>query len=198
MFGEVVVDPFFTDNGIEFEVVITNPTGVGNLTLLASSLDSALGDFDSDGVVGLSDIETLANALQANDNDLQLDLDDSGTVTFQDMRTLVESIKNTWFGDSNLDGEFNTTDLITVFQAAEYEDGILSNSTWSEGDWNADGDFDTGDLVLAFQSSGFEAGPRFAVRSVPEPNRLGLMLSSLLIVGLRRRLSKSPFPKFRK
>ena len=55
-------------------------------------------------------------------------------------------------GDANGDGRFNSTDLVLVFQAGEYEDGIAQNSTYAEGDWNGDGDFDTSDLILAFQA----------------------------------------------
>ena len=55
-------------------------------------------------------------------------------------------------GDSNNDGLFDSSDLVAVFIAAEYEDGIPNNSTFAEGDWNLDGDFDTTDLVLAFRS----------------------------------------------
>ena len=62
-------------------------------------------------------------------------------------------------GDANLDGEFNSTDLVRVFQAGEYEDAIESNSAWSDGDWNGDGEFDTSDLVVAFQAGYFEQGP---------------------------------------
>lgn len=54
-------------------------------------------------------------------------------------------------GDSNGDGVFNSSDLIIVFQAAEYEDDIPGNSTFEEGDWNGDGDFNTSDLVFVFQ-----------------------------------------------
>jgi hypothetical protein len=54
-------------------------------------------------------------------------------------------------GDANGDGVFNSRDLVTIFQSAEYEDAVAGNSTWSEGDWNGDGDFTTTDLVLAFQ-----------------------------------------------
>jgi hypothetical protein len=55
-------------------------------------------------------------------------------------------------GDSNRDGRFDSSDLVTVFQAGEYEDGIAANSTFEEGDWNGDGDFDTKDIVFAFQA----------------------------------------------
>ena len=55
-------------------------------------------------------------------------------------------------GDANRDGVFNSADLVGIFQAGEYEDGVPKNSTWEEGDWDGDGDFTSGDLVLAFQA----------------------------------------------
>ena len=61
-------------------------------------------------------------------------------------------------GDANRDGAFDSTDLVQVFQAGEYEDSLANNSTWEEGDWNGDGDFTSSDLVLAFQSGSYRLG----------------------------------------
>ncbi len=55
-------------------------------------------------------------------------------------------------GDANLDGVFDSADLVDIFRAAEFEDDQKGNSTWSGGDWNGDGDFTTADIILAFQS----------------------------------------------
>ncbi len=55
-------------------------------------------------------------------------------------------------GDVNHDGGFDSTDLVAVFQRAEYEDGIANNSDWEDGDWNGDGEFDSSDFVVAFQT----------------------------------------------
>jgi hypothetical protein len=60
-------------------------------------------------------------------------------------------------GDSNGDGRFDSSDLILAFQAGEYEDGIVGNSTYAEGDWDGDGEFGTADLVLAFQTGGYSS-----------------------------------------
>ena len=60
-------------------------------------------------------------------------------------------------GDSNLDGRFNSSDLVYVFRAGKYEDGIPNNATFQEGDWNLDGDFSSADLVLAFSAGTYEA-----------------------------------------
>ena len=58
-------------------------------------------------------------------------------------------------GDSNLDGRFDSSDLIALFQAGEFEDDISNNSVWEDGDWNGDGEFDSSDLVLAFQTGNY-------------------------------------------
>ena len=59
-------------------------------------------------------------------------------------------------GDANGDGLFDSTDLVIVLQAGEYEDSFQHNSTFAEGDWNGDGDFDSSDMVLAFQAGHYE------------------------------------------
>jgi hypothetical protein len=51
-------------------------------------------------------------------------------------------------GDANGDGQFDSSDLVQVFQAAAYESD--RSALWGEGDWNGDGRFDSSDLVLAF------------------------------------------------
>ena len=74
----------------------------------------------------------------------------------------IDDHNQVWFnvplasGDANRDGQFDSTDLIQVFAAGEYEDDLDDNSMWEEGDWNGDGDFDSGDLVAAFQEGRYE------------------------------------------
>jgi len=63
-------------------------------------------------------------------------------------------------GDSNFDGRFDSADLVTVFQAGEYEDVQNGNSTFEEGDWNGDGDFNSSDLVYVFQLANYVAASR--------------------------------------
>ena len=64
--------------------------------------------------------------------------------------------ENRLVGDANDDGVFNSSDLVQIFQAGEYEDRGRYNSTYEEGDWNGDGDFDSSDIVLAFQTGLYE------------------------------------------
>lgn len=109
---------------------------------------------------------------------------DNGTLTGPAERAnYVHDVLNTWVGDANLDGEFNSSDFVEVFQAGQYEDGTPGNSSWRTGDWNGDGDFGSGDFVVAFQDGGFEVGPRQAV-AVPEPS--SAILLALGIIAFSR------------
>ena len=92
----------------------------------------------------------------------------------------IEVINKDWIGDANLDGEFNSADLVKVFQAAKYETGEVA--AWSQGDWNADRIFDSSDLIAAFQDGGYEMGPKAAVAAVPEPSTVAMVMP--LLVGL--------------
>ena len=79
-------------------------------------------------------------------------------------------------GDVNGDGVFDSSDLVIVSQAGEFEDDIDGNSTFLEGDWNGDGDFTTRDLVEAFRIGGYQndapLGVRAARRTTPLPSQL--------------------------
>jgi hypothetical protein len=154
--------------------------GLDNVSVsLFEDLASVLGDFNADGILGIDDINMLANAIQSGSSDSQFDLNQNGQVEAEDYGHWVTDIKQTWLGDATLDGQFDSGDLVEVFTAGQYEDGIAGNSTWATGDWNGDGEFDTGDLVAAFQDGGFEAGQRTAVAAVPEPSALILFTWSL-------------------
>ena len=101
------------------------------------------------------------------------------------------SFRASLIADVNLDNEFNSTDLILIFQAGEYEDGIEGNSTWFEGDWTGDGDFGTADLIAAFQTGVFETGPVDIANQAPEPNGVLLLILLPLSCWMRRRLPAS-------
>ncbi|MCA9214903.1 MAG: lamin tail domain-containing protein [Planctomycetales bacterium] len=113
------------------------------------------GDFDGNGIVDANDIDLLSAQVRVGGGDLAFDLNGDGAVNNADRVVLVKNVLNTFFGDSNLDGIFNSSDLVFIFVAGEYEDGVPNNSTWAEGDWNGDGDFTTLDLVTAFQDGGY-------------------------------------------
>ena len=115
-------------------------------------------------------------------------LDDGSLTNAAERADYVHDVLGTWIGDSNLDGEFNSTDFVVVFSAGEYEDDVDGNSTWADGDWNGDGDFNSSDFVAAFSDGGYEKGPR-AVAAVPEPLCGVMLLTAMVCLSpLRRRI----------
>ena len=134
-----------------------------------------------------TDINLLTDAVRGNDQNPIYDVNGDGNVDQEDRSTWVIDLKNTWFGDADLNGEFNTTDLVALFQKGEFEDDLELNSTWDSGDFNGDGEFNTTDFVTAFQGGGFEKGPRNAVQEVPEPRGLLLAALACLAMAVARR-----------
>ena len=106
------------------------------------------------------------------------DIDRSGNVDGEDLEDLVVKVIGTWFGDANLDGEFNSGDLITVLAAGTYETNIVAG--WASGDFDGSGRFDSADLIVALADGGYEAGPRAAVIAVPEPSTLTSVLVGVI------------------
>ncbi len=96
-----------------------------------------------------------------------------GSLTGDARVAYVHDELGTWMGDSNVDGEFNSGDLVVVFGAGKYETGEAA--TWETGDWDGDMLFDSGDLVAAFADGGYEAGIRPAPAAVPEPTGILLL-----------------------
>ena len=79
-----------------------------------------------------------------------LDENGDGAVNLADRVIWVETHANTWVGDANLDGEFNSSDFVAAFTAGKYETGEMA--TWGEGDWDGNQVFDSSDFVAAFTS----------------------------------------------
>ena len=111
------------------------------------------GDLNSDLVTDVEDISLLCKSI--NENTRAGDLNGDGATDRGDLDYLTHNVLGTFYGDANLDRRFNSGDLILMFQAGEYEDGIPNNSTWSDGDSNCDGEFTTADLIRQFQDGGY-------------------------------------------
>lgn len=147
-------------------------------------------DVTTDRTCGGPLIDTLGDAIRTGIAHPRLDANQDGSVNTTDVDHLVEVQMGTYFGDANLDGRFDSTDFLRVFQAGQYDDAIAGNSTWATGDWNGSRDFDAADLILALQRGGYLQAPRSSVMAVPEPRVWGAaFLGCLSIVSLRRRYS---------
>lgn len=111
------------------------------------------GDFVADERLDQFDIVKLASGIRVQD--LYYDLNADGRTDEADIIVQVEVLTGSVIGDSNFDGVFNSLDLITIFQAGQFEDQFVMNSNWTSGDWNGDGEFDSSDLVFAFQRGSY-------------------------------------------
>ena len=147
------------------------------------------GDFDQDGELTVADIDNLTNSVLSDPGNSVYDVNRDGLVTAVDRTVWVEVLKSTYFGDANLDQEFNSADFVLVLSAGQYEDHVVGNSTWSTGDWDGDREFTTGDLVLAFQSGGYESG---FPESVPEPRSMWLTWLGMATLVLAGRMCNRP------
>ncbi len=146
-----------------------------------------LGDFNNDKKLDAVDVNALSAAIAGGQNPASFDLNKDNAVNDADLTRWVSGadVRKTWFGDADLNGEFNSGDFVLVFQAGKFETD--SAATWEQGDWNADLRFNSGDFIKAFQDGGFEAGPKAAVSAVPEPSSIGWLLVGAAALFARRR-----------
>lgn len=161
--------------------------GAAYLFELEMDNPSILGDFNGNDILDANDIDLMTQALLSGSNDSKFDLNNSGTVTAADRAFWINELFGTYFGDANLDGELNSSDLIQILASGSYEDAIEDNSTWATGDFDGDFDFTSGDLIAALATGAYEQGPRTATAAVPEPTSVLSLWISVAGLGLIRR-----------
>jgi hypothetical protein len=142
------------------------------------------GDFDNNGALEEADINLLAAEINGAASNLAFDVNGDSAVDSADHYYWISELKKTWVGDADLDGEFNSSDLVTVLAAGAYETG--NPAGWSSGDFSGDLLANSSDLVAALADGGYEVGPRPAVAAVPEPASAWLLVLGLLALARRR------------
>lgn len=152
--------PFTPNPALDPDLVARVGTrdGLLNLAQVIYEPLSAPGDFDGDSTLTAADVDLLTAAVLSGTNPPAYDLNGDTSVNAADRTVWVKDLKNTWFGDADLNGVFNSSDIVAVFMAGKYETG--ANAGWAEGDWNGDGLFNSSDFVAAFVDGGYEQGPR--------------------------------------
>lgn len=180
----------------------TSITNLQDNVFFADPLDSTLpGDFDGDFKLTVADLETLADQIGVPNPPVDCDLNGDEVVDEADRKFWISQLKATHFGDSTLDGRFDSIDLAVIASRGEYRDALAENSTWASGDWDGDDEFAPSDLILAFQEGAFTGGSvssassasaRAAVAAVPEPTLARCLLGvvTLLLPTLAHRLRR--------
>ncbi len=112
-------------------------------------------DLNNDQIVNGQDVDLLSAAIQTGAIDAVFDINDDQQVNQRDLTVLVEFELNSRLGDVNLDGQFDSSDLVLLFQTGKFETNQLAQ--WTEGDFDGNGRFDSTDLVNAL-SVGYDRG----------------------------------------
>ena len=134
------------------------------LIISATEVASVLGDFDGDGLCTDADIDTLSAAIRDSDSQPRFDLDGNGDVDSADYEFMILDVKETLFGDADLN------------QAVEFADFLALSDTfggpggWAEGDFDGNGNVEFADFLVL--SENFGGATAASVDTVPEPSAL--------------------------
>ncbi len=112
-------------------------------------------DFNRDGIADGGDVRSLMIAIDVDS--AMADLNRDGNLDTLDRDYLVHDLMGVAYGDANLDGVVDSSDLVAAFAAGKYETG--EEASWEQGDWDGDGVFTTADMVTAFADGCYEQGP---------------------------------------
>lgn len=144
-----------------------------------SLAERIFGDFNDDGLVDASDIDLLSIEDRASTHKVEFDVTGDNLVNELDRSFWVTIIKETVFGDVDLDRSVGFSDFLLL------RDNFGKPGGWASGDFDGDANVTFADFLLL----GDTFGTPVAVTPVPEPgaNHLALFgLLSFLLLRIRR------------
>lgn len=125
-----------------------------------------LADVNTDGTADTLDIDTMYDNFGSGDD--LFDLNADGSADTGDLDYMVREVFGTEYGDFNLDGAVNATDLATM------KAFFGGSGVYAQGDVNGDGIINATDLAIMKVYFGFQA-PTGGQGAVPEPTTLMLL-----------------------
>ena len=144
--------------------------GGDSASLLANATTAQIrGDYNGNGFLDAADISIMTIDIVGGQILPDEDLNGDCLGNEEDRRIWIHELAHTYYGDANVDGEFNGSDLVQIFEAGKYEKHEMAN--WDEGDFYGDLQFNSSDMVIAFADGGYEKGPRL----IGDYNRNGLL-----------------------
>jgi MYXO-CTERM domain-containing protein len=145
-----------------------------------------LGDVDTDGDETADDIDAADIDLcydRFGTSDMFADLDDSGPVGQPGGAELVETILGTEYGDADLDGDVDLSDLGMMLGGY----GSTSGMGWADGDLDGDAQIGLSDLGKLLGNYGYTGGMAGPPADAPEPAAVVLLgLGGVALVRRRR------------
>lgn len=132
-----------------------------------------IGDFNSDGVLNLPDIDLLVAEIAAGSNSIFFDLTGDQAVDLDDRDAWLAiagaanlpSGNSYLLGDANLDGVVDGQDFI-AWNAHKFQ----ATARWQDGDFNADGVVDGQDFIV-WNASKFQSANSLPLLTAPESYR---------------------------
>ena len=117
------------------------------------SPQQVLGDFNSDNVVDILDVDLMSAAIASSSPSLDFDLNGDDQVNALDQMFLVREIMGTSPGDLNLDEVIDFADFLVLSSRFGREDAV-----WSDGDFDSSGKVDFADFLLLSANFGTTRG----------------------------------------
>jgi hypothetical protein len=165
---------------------------IDELKLYDEPIPGFAGDFDRDDEYSSADLDLLCNAIHSASPTDFYDLNGDNQVNQMDLTYHVETLIGTDFGDTDLDGDVDLSDLGSL--ASNF--GQANGAGWDDGDTDCDGDVDLADLGNLAGHYGEGKNQALAdfqsLSVVPEPIGLPLLTVAMMFNLRAARAVRAP------
>ncbi|MCA9212924.1 MAG: hypothetical protein KDB27_07665 [Planctomycetales bacterium] len=126
-----------------------------------------------------SDRDTSFFDVHTDDVHIVGDVNSDGSLDQDDVQFFLNNILQTTPGDVDLNGRFDSGDLVKMFTTARYENNIPGSATFADGDMDGNGLFDSSDLVKMFSEGRYDSGASPIDQSISLKNNIDAAIDQL-------------------